>query len=516
MSEQHTLLEGSKRPAKGDATRVRDADAQAPVSVTLSLRGPATGADMDQRRADAEKTKTVLERYGLKVDRTKLEPGSIEVSGPVAAMNAAFQANLGIYHSTEQGEFRGREGAVRIPAELEGIVTGVFGLDQRRVARRAAAPGSGAMGSLTPADLEKRYTFPQGDGQGQKIGIAEFGGGYFADDLHAFCTQHGVETAQVAVVPLGYTPPLSIEELRQLPPQDQLDASEATPEVMMDVQIVAGLCPRATISLYFAPFDQKGWIDLLDQTIQDKPVTLSVSWGLAEDAPDWSQAALTEIDKRLQAAATLGITVCVASGDDGAGDQVADGAFHVDFPAASPSVLSVGGTMINGSGEEQAWWESPGHRTRKGGGASGGGVSILFDRPDWQDVQVRSLNKHSRDGRVVPDVAALAGSPLYDLTLVGRPSPNGGTSASTPLWAALIARINALLPDGKRQRFLTPLLYQHGTNGQRLGQTACQDIKVGHDNGSHPPAVGYPVLAGYDAVTGWGVPVGTALLDALR
>jgi kumamolisin len=59
---------------------------------------------------------------------------------------------------------------------------------------------------------------------------------------------------------------------------------------------------------------------------------------------------------------------------------------------------------------------------------------------------------------VVPDVAALAGQPLYDLIFRGDAQPNGGTSASAPLWAALIARINALLPRAKQQRFLTPLL----------------------------------------------------------
>src|SRR5262249_39979311 len=73
------------------------------------------------------------------------------------------------------------------------------------------------------------------------------------------------------------------------------------------------------------------------------------------------------------------------------------------------------------------------------GGATGGGVSALFDRPAWQTVEVASLNPSSIDGRVVPDVAALAGPPLYQLTLLGRSAPNGGTSASAPLWASLIA-----------------------------------------------------------------------------
>src|SRR5262249_38983579 len=149
----------------------------------------------------------------------------------------------------------------------------------------------------------------------------------------------------------------------------------------------------------------------------------------------------------LQAAAMQGITVCVSSGDDGSGANMPGSRAHVDFPASSPFVLSVGGTMLTGTGARQAevvLGEAPGRRTftKRGGGATGGGVGALFARPAWQTVAVSSLNHGNIDGRVVPDVAALAGQPLYDLTLLDRPSPNGGTSASAPLWASLIARVN--------------------------------------------------------------------------
>jgi len=191
----------------------------------------------------------------------------------------------------------------------------------------------------------------------------------------------------------------------------------------------------------------------------------------------------------------------------------------VNFPSSSPFVLSVGGTMITGAGSsevEQAWWEAPGRRGPQGGGSTGGGVSVLWDRPQWQDVRIKSLNAGSKDGRVIPDVAALAGPPLYDLTLVGQDAPNGGTSASTPLWAALIARINAGVPTGDRQRFFTPLLYQPGRDGRLRGQSGCHDVTVGQ-NASHPqPGVGYQAAIGYDAVTGWGTPRGAALLTALQ
>ena len=539
-TQQYVPLAGSKRPPKSGARRVRDANPGSQIEVTLSLRAPSLpdadsmpakaltreefAAKYGAKQADADEVAKALEKYGLRVDEVSLAGHSMRVSGPVSAMEAAFQTHLGIYRTADQGDFRGREGTLQVPAELNGIVTGVFGLDERRVARRKATrtATAGAAAAqpkavpLGPSDLEKRYSFPPNQGKGQQIGIAEFGGGYFADDLQAFCTKHGLAMPSVTTVPVGLSS-LTLAQIQALPPQQRNDELDSSIEVNMDIQIVAGLCPQAEIFVYFAPFSQKGWVDLLDAIIAGtaaKPVALSVSWGLAEDSPDWSKAALTAINARLQAAAMIGVTVCVSSGDDGSGDELTDGRAHVDFPSSSPFVLSVGGTMLAGATEE-VWWETPGERTSKGGGAGGGGVSVAFKRPQWQNVQVKSLNDPSIDGRVLPDVTALAGPPLYDLIFMGRDFPNGGTSASTPLWAALITCINAELPANLQQRFLTPLLYANGKNGQPRGKTGCVDITVGQNASDPEPGVGYQAQPGFDAVSGWGTPDGAALLQAL-
>jgi kumamolisin len=410
-----------------------------------------------------------------------------------------------------------------VPAELSGILTGVFGVDERRVVKPRHAPAAGAAVGLVPSELAKRYRFPAGDGAGQKIAIAEFGGGCFREDITAYCKMAGVKdaNAQVTTVALGH-PAYTLEEILELPDPDEQDSElGAAGEVMMDIQIVAGLCPAADILVYFAPFSEQGWIDVLSRAVKDRPVALSISWGSAERAPIWSNNALNNVDSLLNSLALLGVTVCVAAGDDGSGDLMFDGRAHVDFPASSAFVLAVGGTTIL-HGVEQVWWNMPGARFdeqggRTHGGATGGGVSERFRRPTWQDVDIPSVNLgHPLDGRVVPDVAALAGAPGYQLVFQGKPGPNGGTSASAPLWASLIARVQAALPDGKGQRFLTPLLYQPGADGIPNGASACQDIAVGHDNSSNPdPGVGYAPAAGYDAATGWGVPDGEGLLKVL-
>lgn len=158
MTEQHVVLPGSTRPVKGDARRLHDADPDAPVEVTVSLRGPklpdanqlpSKGLSPEEfenrysaRQEDADTAADVFRNYGLTVDEVSLLTRSMRVSGPAAAMNAAFQTNLGIYHDADQGNFRGRDGALKIPAALDGVVTGVFGLGGtlRLPARRRARP----------------------------------------------------------------------------------------------------------------------------------------------------------------------------------------------------------------------------------------------------------------------------------------------------------------------------------------------------------------------------------------
>jgi kumamolisin len=532
-SRTHVLLPGSGRPADPLSKRIGPIDPREKIDVTLGLVGPnlpsaneyvnqkltseELATKFGAQKATADKAAKALKKFGLKVDKVLLATQSMRVSGTAAALEAAFKPRWAMMRSPTQGEYRGREGSLYIPKELKGLVDGVFGLDERKMARRKAraAAAAAALAPLGPADLEQRYNFPQGDAAGQ-IAIAEFGGGYFADDLTAYCNKFQRPVPQVQAISVD-APVYTLAQIQALPPKAQKAALGDSIEVMMDVQIVAGLCPKAQISVYFSAFDQGGWVNLLDEVIAAKPAVLSVSWGLAEEDPGWSEGAIDAVNDRLNAARLLGITVCASSGDDGSGDQLDDGKAHIDFPSSSPFSLAVGGTMLVGTGasvKEVTWWDPPGRRTNNGGGSTGGGVSMHFPRPAWQNVRVKSVNPKSIDGRVTPDISALAGDPLYDLIFMGGDQPNGGTSASTPLWASLIARINANLPAAKQQRFLTPLLYQNGSTGQPVGKTCSRDITTG-DNTSTPPGKGYKAGAGFDAVTGWGVPDGVKLQSAL-
>ncbi len=216
---------------------------------------------------------------------------SMRVSGSAADMERAFKPNLGIYRDPKQGEFRGREAALQIPARLDGILKGVHGLDDRRVARRRAggnhAKSLAGLTALSCADLENRYNFPPGTAAGQQIGIAEFGGAYLEGDLTRFCQKMGRPVPEVKIVPVGYKPPTA-QQIEHMPKQQQDTVLEDSTEVMLDIQIVARLCPASQVFVYFAPFNQKGWVDFLNKVMDERvarPVALLVSWGLAEDLP---------------------------------------------------------------------------------------------------------------------------------------------------------------------------------------------------------------------------------------
>ena len=205
---------------------------------------------------------------------------------------------------------------------------------------------------------------------------------------------------------------------------------------------------------------------------------------------------MTAMDDAFQAAATLGITVCVASGDNGSSDGVTDGADHVDFPASSSYALACGGTSLKATSStisgEVVWNDGA------DGGASGGGVSTFFAAPAWQSALSVTSTQGGRSPlakRGVPDVAGNADPETgYQVRVDGTDTVIGGTSAVAPLWAALITRLNQL--SGKSAGLISPQIYQT--------PKSFRDITSGN-NGD------FAAASGWDACSGLGSPNGAAL-----
>jgi subtilase family serine protease len=209
----------------------------------------------------------------------------------------------------------------------------------------------------------------------------------------------------------------------------------------------------------------------------------------------------------LEQAAGRRVTVVASSGDTGV---ISDNGppEQVSLPASDPLVLGVGGTALDASISTGAYhgemaWNADTE-------TSAGGYSSLFPRPAYQDGVPRIGRM-----RGVPDVAADAdASTAMALTFSGGVLlPAQGTSAATPLWAAVIA----LADQDARQHlgFANPAIYAiaHSPAYQR----AFHDVVTGDNSVFWPTGLftGYQAGRGWDPVTGWGSPNAQILVPLL-
>jgi len=358
--------------------------------------------------------------------------------------------------------------------------------------------------------------------------------------------------------------------------------TSATGETNQDICIAASAAPGANIAVYFTDDTQAGWVDLLNRVLQPEPgdfppgvnppSVLSASWVIGCDDPDGLSAfgiassVLDAMDNAFKDAALQGegVTVCVASGDTGsncyvgwiqnsAGTFDGDGYAHVFYPASDPWVLSVGGTAIGQyqpstaspalAPVEYAWNDEASYSFSNPSypwGTGGGGVSDYFPVPSYQSqanvpksinpgitppagVTVTPPSAFNATGRGVPDVASNASynSGYSGFYLGGSLSgdPGNGTSAAAPLWAGLIAVLNA--NAGFNIGFANPTLYALGVNAFNPINPLWPDPAYSQlagcptDNGNNG-VPGYPAGPGWDAFTGLGSPNGLQILGAFE
>jgi kumamolisin len=434
--------------------------------------------------------------FGLSIVEASAAKRRVVLTGTAGQMQTAFGAELVCYKAEATGRtYRGRTGTLSIPTALKGVVVSILGLDMRPVAKphfrrqAAAAPA----GTFTPPEVAALYNFPTGvTGKGQTIAIIELGGGYQTTDLDTYFKGLKLKTPSVTAV--------SVDGGKNTP------GGDADGEVLLDIEVAGSIANDASIAVYFAPNTDQGFVDAIINAVHDttrKPSVISISWGGPEDS--WSAQSQSAMNSALQDAATLGVTVTVASGDNGSTDGAGDGKLHVDFPASSPYALACGGTTLQGSGtaisSETVWNE-----TASNEGATGGGVSNAFALPSYQaSAGVPKQPQTNFAGRGVPDVAGNA-DPVtgYQVRVDGQDTVVGGTSAVAPLWAALVALLNQQL--GSAVGFLNPKLYS-------AAQSSFHDITTGNNDDSN---LGYyRAQAGWDPCTGLGTPNGAALLQTL-
>jgi len=274
--------------------------------------------------------------------------------------------------------------------------------------------------------------------------------------------------------------------------------------------VAGAVAPKANVVVYFAPNHGNGFLDAINAAVHDterSPSVISISWGGPED-PNELQAQ-TAFHEVFVEAASLGITICVASGDHGTADLDGlhwDGNIHVDHPSVDDMVLSCGGTQID-NGVDVVWNDGTPFQNVPGGGgwAGGGGISETVSVPSYQaKAKIPTSIASKKKGRGVPDIAMSATN--YFTRVQGQEGPSGGTSAVAPLMASLVALLNQA--KKKNVGFLNPFLYANVSKG------VVRDVKQG-TNAIKNTVKGYKARAGWDACTGLGTPDGTKILNNL-
>jgi kumamolisin len=416
--------------------------------------------------------------------QTDASGNAVVLTGTCSQVRKAFRPDhLGLYQDGARS-FVARSGHLHLPADLIGDVVAVMGIDQRcRPLPPLYRPLPGITDAGTdaylPAETAALYNFPgHFDGKGQTIGIIALGGGYEETSLQDYFHRTGVNRT-------GALTAVSVDGTSNNPIMgEDLDHNNRVREVQLDIEIVGSIAPAANIVVYFAGSqDPSGLIAALRRSITDSihaPTVISVSWHYPEDiASSTYPGALDALGQVLQMAKDAHVTVCVASGDGGAYED-ADAATQavVSVPACSPLVLACGGTSRPRGQLESAW------------ARSGGGFSSHFARPSYQG----NVN-FTTQRRGVPDVAALA-APGYAVLVNSSNEHIGGTSASAPLWAGLIALLNQR--SGRALGFVNPILYAN--------TDAFTDVVTGGN-------ALFQASPGWDPLTGLGCPDGAKIAN---
>ncbi len=368
----------------------------------------------------------------------------------------------------------------------------------------------GTKAVYTPDKFADYYQFPKGyDGKGQTVALIEFGGGYDLDVLNSYFEGIGIAA-------LGKDQIKSVEVLGGRNNYNG-GQSDADGEVMSDIEVVHSLAPAAKILVFFAPNSGMNGYEVYKLAAARADI-ISTSWGSAESYES------SMINNILAKASITGATIFAASGDNGAYDRTEE--LTVDFPASSPHAIAVGGTklIVSSSGQvkkeiswgnEQTFIEAQsGHQSSISG--SGGGFSQDFNIPQYQSSSTQKYDNFckSTDFSIpqgytaklgVPDVSANADPYTgYATTISGKWTFIGGTSLSTPLWAALFARCNQKFGDNLAKHIhLHKELYE-------LGKKGVSFTYITQGNNGY-----YEAKQGWDAVTGLGSPKGEQLCNEL-
>jgi tripeptidyl-peptidase-1 len=436
----------------------------------------------------------------------------IKASVPMQGLEELTEGTFAKFKQAATGRFLTRlTGGVKLPAAVAKHVETFTGLHGFPLDAKPLVGNTTAGSVVTPSVINKAYGIDQQtvkkSGKTNIQAIGQFQGQYVSTtDLSKFCQAYDA-TADCSIAKfVGAN-----------------TASKPGIESMLDTEYITGVAEGVTTWVYSYPSvdfcsDLLTWAgDVAAES--EHPYVVSLSYG-SQKIDFCDSTTRTRLSEDVQKLGAMGVTVVIASGDDGSGGMSRQGSnngkLSPSFPASIPYALAVGATFFESglSGEEQA-------TTQFG---SGGGFSYDYDAPSYQtDVIKAYLAKNPKtgsktyatNGRGSPDVSLLGeqfevytSSPFGGLEKVAV----GGTSASTPSWGAIISLLNeeCLSASGgsKKLGFVNPLLYKNAD--------AFNDITKGSNAIGENAASGWKCTEGWDAATGLGTPKFTSLQTVVR
>lgn len=424
----------------------------------------------------------------------------VQVSGRVADIERAFHTTLRVYqHPTEARTFYAPE--VDPSLDLNVPVLSIGGLNDYSLARpqlRSVVPasqqnpepaeGSGPGGGYAGNDFRAVYAPDTSlTGAGQALGLLQFDG-YNTNDIAYYESAQGLPSVTLSNVLLNGA-------------SGKPSGHGGEVEVSLDIETAISMAPGLSeVILYEAPSGTPFEI-LLNQMAQDNLAKqLSCSWFVPNAT---SNAVDDQIFEQMDA---QGQSFFQASGDSDAYTGL------ISFPCDNPYITLAGGTELTTTGpggtrtSESVWNEDDGE-------GSGGGISTQYPIPLWQTRIDMTASQGSTTMRNVPDVAMVA-SNVY-VRVDGGDQTVKGTSCSAPLWAGFTALVNQQAANLNQPPvgFLNPTLA--ALANEPVYSSIFYDITNG-DNTSSSSPMNFFAVPGYDLCTGWGVPTGQSLINALE
>jgi subtilase family serine protease len=489
---------------------------------------------------------------GFQIDQIWPNNLAITFTGTAESAERAFQVTIGEYVDPSGRVFFSNQQEPVLPAGMAEITEDLVGLDNAypyhvssgrgptlvehgpatghlpasQLAIAPAAEFRNGTHFLSPAEIRRAYDVtPLTDldirGQGQRVAII-IDSDLPQTDIDLFRSQFNLPEANVKrfTAPGSQNPGINDDAVETAIDVDQV--SVVAPLAEIDLILVPGLSPESVL------VGQEFVVNTL------LPGSVNESFGRCESN---SHRQVVQ-DLMLQAVAG-GIAFFAISGDDGAEcftpGPSESGMREIECPACYDGVTAVGGTAFSQAtfdskggmlsiDAETVWNHPPGVRfgceggkqlpQHKGLGASGGGMSTIVPKPDYQVVATGFAGGVPEGTfRFIPDVAALASGDEPSTTAVfgGDLVPVYGTSKASPLWAGLMALINQA--KGSVQGSPNFELYRLGIQQFRdNGPLVFIDIAQGNNStGPRKPCVpvgvtGFFAGFGYDPVTGWGSP----------